>query len=431
MTYIQAIEYIKSCYSPSVKHGHDTLLAVLRELGSPQEGLKIIHVAGTNGKGSSCAMLASVLKAAGYKTALFTSPHLTSYNERFQINGGAISDESLAHYASRVRAACAAAFGDADSRLSFFELLTAMAFCWFHDERADYAVMEVGLGGELDPTNVIKKPLLSIITAVGLDHTELLGDTLGEIAAAKAGIIKKNCPALLYYQSDLVYNVVKKEAALKRAELFCVKAETEIIGESLGGTVFSAHSELFDYPRVETPLLGGFQVYNAAGVLSALHVLMKTGNAVIPEKAILSGIRKARWPGRFEIISQNPLFVADGAHNMDGVAEFCRSARKYFAGREITVISGMMREKNCGGMINALAGLADNLIITKPSYGSRAAGPEALAAEITRVRKIFAENDYKKAVGLARRITPKNGVIACCGSLYLVGDVRKFVLKGE
>jgi dihydrofolate synthase/folylpolyglutamate synthase len=430
MSFNQAEAYVIGSYRRGAKHKLPLLYAALEFLGNPQDNIKVIHVAGTNGKGTACAMLSSVLRRAGYKTGMFTSPHLESFKERFRINGAEITEAAFADLAGRVKYAGETLFGETFPGFSYFELLTIMAFCWFNDERVDFAVVEVGLGGRLDATNVVKAPLLSVIASISLDHTEFLGDSIEKIAAEKGGIIKKNCPAVLYSQKETVYNVIKVIADSRGSHLFYDRnRRVGILSDSYKGISFSVKSELLDYDRVDLGLSGDYQIDNAMLVLTAFKALSQAHGISISEGDILGGIAETVWPGRFEILSENPLFIVDGAHNIDAVEIFAASARKYFSRNNITLITAMLRDKPYEAMMRVLSGIAGRLVITKPAYAVRAAEPYELYAAISGEDKtIIAEGDYRRAVDIALGLNGENGVILCCGSLYLVGGVREYMI---
>ncbi len=429
MSYDEAVSYVLDSYGPGRKHSSDTVRAVLGALGNPQENLRVIHVAGTNGKGSVCAMISSVLTAAGYKTGFFSSPHLKTFKERFRINNEEISDENFAKYASHVKNASKTVFGNDTDMLSYFELLTVMMFAYFSEQKTDFAVVEVGIGGRLDATNVISSPALSVITSVSIDHTEYLGDTIEEIASEKAGILKKNCPAVLYYQAESVYNVVAEAARKIGASLvYDTDIRTAVAEETYKGICFSIKSKMLDYENIRIRLSGDYQLKNTHTAIIALKTLSEREGIVITEKNIYEGLYDTTWAGRFETVSEKPTIILDGAHNIDAVTTLCSSIRKYFHSKRITLVIGILKDKEYAGMLAELTQLSGNIVLTKPSYDFRAAAPSELYRHIPDKQKIIVtEADYKRALYTARRLTPDDGVIIVAGSLYLIGDVRTYL----
>ena len=428
MDYQQAMAYLANSYGAQYKHNLDFFSGFMASLGHPERRLNIIHVAGTNGKGSTCAMLRHVLTEAGYCTGLFTSPHLVKVNERFTIDGQMIADSELAGYISMVKDA-AEAYGSGAS-LAFFEIMTAIAFCYFADHHVDFAIIEVGMGGRLDATNIIEKPVLSVITAIGLDHTAFLGRTISAITREKCGIIKKNCPVVLYSQAKKVYNIVDEISSIQEAPLHYVdQPEILMLREDLEGSLFSVATPLFAYEGLRISLLGRHQVDNACTVLLAVHALNACG-AAIDEAAVRAGLSKALWPGRMELVSRAPLILLDGAHNPAGISALTTALDAYFAGKPITLIAGMMRDKDCGPMMRRLAESARQMILTKPSGHNRAMEPEELYHMMQDSnKKIILEPDDGRALAIARQMAGPDGVICCAGSLYLIGNMRKIILE--
>lgn len=424
MTYEAAYNYLITSYINGKKHDFDCLKGILTELGSPQEKISIIHVAGTNGKGSACAMLSSVLREAGYSVGMFTSPHLHRFNERFDINGEKISDEDFCKYIEIIKSVTDRSFESGET-LSYFEILTLMGFVYFYDKSVDYLVLETGIGGRHDVTNVIKKPVLSIITAVGLDHMEYLGTTLDSIVYEKSGIIKKNCPTVLYFQSEQVYNTTSEVCRQKASKLYYADGLSfSVLEDGLDGTAFSAVCKYYSYKRVIIRLLGEYQINNACTVLLAVCALNELGVS-ITEKNVLDGLAKTSWAGRMEIVSKKPLMILDGAHNYDAAVVLSHSLENYVKDKSLTMIIGILADKQYVRMVNVLSENADTVILTKPAYAARTLEPSVLYDALEDKRKrIFLEPDYKKAVDLALALAHEDGVICCSGSLYLVGDVR-------
>ena len=416
-----------------LKHHLDALSSFLELFGAPQEKIKIIHVAGTNGKGSTCAMLERVLRCEGYKTGMFTSPHITRYNERFQINGKAVTNAELARLFTLVADAQKTFFADPDETFSFFEILTIMSFIFFHEARVDFLLLETGLGGRLDSTNIIKNPLVSVITSVSFDHAAILGRNISSIAFEKAGIIKKNRPAVLYLNSKDVYNVVEKKAQEQNSKLYFVGSggvSVKIVSRSVEQTCFSAYSPLFSYENIALSLFGDFQLDNAIGVLTVIETLCRESGVVISAAAVKKGLRAVRHPARMEIVSKDPVCIIDGAHNEDGAKAFT-GALEYFSGGRLILIVGILADKPINDIVANLPQTAACLIATKPGAACGYDGEDIAEAflNIGFGGKIIIENNPQKAAETAFKTVEKNDVIAAAGSLYLCGALRGYIKR--
>ena len=342
MTYGEALTYIHSVCWKGSRPGLERITELCQRLGDPQKKLKCIHVTGTNGKGSTCSMLDSILRAAGYKTGLFTSPYVKLFNERMQVGGQNVSDERLAYVTSLVKPH-ADAMEDSPTE---FELITAIAFVLFALEECEIVILEAGMGGRLDSTNVIDKSVLSVITGVALEHTEYLGDTIEKIAFEKANIIKKGCP-ILYGGLDTkndgdAYRVIKSHADTMEAPLFLVDYDRLTVKEStLDGTILDYKA----FKEIHLPLLGLYQPENCAKVLETVSALRSLGLA-IDDTAVRNGLSAARWPARFEKLRKAPLVLYDGAHNPDGVKMASTTLAHYFGTQKINLLTGVMADKD-------------------------------------------------------------------------------------
>ena len=367
MNYTEALDYIHSVNWTFCKPGLERIRALCDALGNPQDTLRFVHVAGTNGKGSFCAMTASVLQAAGYRTGLFTSPYIKVFNERMMVDGEMISNEELAELTAYVRP-IADAMTDKPTE---FELITALAFVYFQRHGCDVVVLEAGMGGRLDSTNIITSPLLSVITGVALDHVAFLGDTVEKIAAEKAGIIKDGTP-ILYGGEDAVAEAViaavatEKSAPYRRVDRIALS----VAHSDLDGTVFSYGG----YEDLRLSLLGLYQPYNAATVLTAVQWLNACGLSIPPD-AVRKGLSAVSWPGRFEVLSRDPLVIFDGAHNAEGIAAAVRSILHYFADKKVYVLTGVLQDKDYHAIAADLAGVASRAFVLTPD------NPRALAGE--------------------------------------------------
>ena len=437
MTYNEAFEYLVSSYTKGKKRSFADLLVFLTPFDNPQEKIPIIHVAGTNGKGSVCAMLAGILRKQGYSVGMFTSPDLHKFNERFVIDGEPITDEEFAKYMAIVKVRSKELFGE--EIVSYFQILTLIAFMYFADKQVDFLLLETGIGGRLDSTNIILKPVLSVINTIDFDHMEILGDTIEQIAAEDCGIIKENCPVVLYKQGDLVYNVVKRHADGKNARLYCPNFyEHEIFLNDLQGMEFCIKTDLYEYKRIKMKLIGEYQISNSATVLTAVEALRESG-IDISEESVLTGLVETVWPGRMEVLEyQGRTIILEGAHNVQGAKSLASNMKVYAKNangekRNVTLLAAVMRDKQYAEIINHVMGIADSAVLTKPAYGVRAADVSALFHAIECENKdgktVITERDFNRALGKAVKLTLPDGIIVCTGSLYLVGDVRA-VVKG-
>ncbi|MCL2169331.1 MAG: bifunctional folylpolyglutamate synthase/dihydrofolate synthase [Defluviitaleaceae bacterium] len=408
MTIEQAQEYLETTYSAGRKKGIGAIRQALSKLGEPHKQLKIIHVAGTNGKGSFCAMMANVLKTAGFRAGMFTSPHLERMNERFSINGADISDADFVRILQMVISVSNEMFGR-DDGFTFFEIFVLIAFVYFHEMSVDFFILEVGIGGRVDATNVVESPILSVIMAIGMDHMEILGDTIEEIAKEKGGIIKKNCPVVLYDDQVLVYNIFSEISGNLNAKIY--------------------HGRDVSMDGMEIGLLGEHQRKNAQVVIAACQALWDMG-VHISFAHIKEGLATSRHAGRMEIISYEPKIILEGAHNLQGAQALAHSMRTIFADVEITLIMGILKDKEHHEIVNTLAPHAGRVIFTKPHYDFKAQQPEVLAAVLEANMENHVVQNCIEALQLAKNLTPTDGIIICTGSLYLIGDIRKF-LRGD
>lgn len=421
MTYSETLEYIHSVSWLGSRPGLERISELCALLGHPEDKLKFIHVAGTNGKGSFCSMLSSVLLRAGYKVGLFTSPYVKCFNERMQINGEMISEDDLARVTSRVRPA-------AESMAQHpteFELITAVAFEYFAEAECDYVILEAGLGGRLDSTNVIKSSVLSVITGVDLDHTAILGDTVEKIAAEKAGIIKRGCPVILGDGVESAKEVIKQTAAALEAPLCEVDyGKLSEVCFSLDGTDFA-----FDGVRYTLGLLGEYQTRNAAVVLTAVDALRRAGLHVSSD-AVRSGLESARWPARFERLSNTPTVIYDGAHNPQGIDAAVRNIKLLLGEEKVCALVGVMSDKDHSVMTKALSHIASRVFTVTPD-NPRAMDASLLAEEfraegVNAVSFATVEEGVRAAMESALHTgTP----LVCLGSLYMYAEVSAAVEK--
>lgn len=421
MTYEEALEYIHGISWTFCKPGLDRTLELCAALGNPQNGLKFIHVAGTNGKGSFCSMLDAVLRTAGYRVGLYTSPYINVFNERMRVNGVNIPNETLAEITEYVRP-IAEKMSDKPTE---FELITAIAFEYFKREECDVVILETGMGGRLDSTNVIKTPILSVITGIALDHVAFLGDTVDKIAAEKAGIIK-TAPVLFGGEDSVARAVIAKRA--EECGVPLIEPDYSLIENlqaDLRGTRFSYRN----HKDVRINLLGLYQPKNAALVLEAVDALEVLGMP-IDEKDVLRGLENAAWPARFEIVNHSPLIIFDGAHNPQGIACATESIAHYFGERKVVVITGVLKDKDYRFIANKLARVASCAFTITPD------NPRALTAceyaDVLRGCGVPATPavSISEAVSLALAQADKRGdAIVCLGSLYTYGDITAEIAR--
>ena len=415
MDYREALQYIDGVSWLGSRPGLERVAALLHRLGDPQEKLRFVHIAGTNGKGSCAAMTASVLRAAGYRTGLFTSPYLFRFNERMQINGEPIGDEELAALVTQIRPIADAM----EDHPTEFELMTAVALLWYLRERCEIVVLEVGLGGRLDATNVIGAPEAAVIMNIGLDHTAVLGDTVEQIAAEKAGIVKPGCAVALYPQTPEAEAVVRERceavgASLRMADLTQLQGEFD----SLEGQVFRYRGASY-----AIPLLGEHQLRNAAVVLEVAEILREKGWK-LPHEAVEHGLYAVSWPARFELLRAEPPFVVDGGHNPQCAMTVAESLLRYFPDRRRVLLVGVLADKDYEGLFDILDVAADAYFCVTPA-SARALPADRLAAFLSRYGKpVTVCPDIPAGVEAASAAAGEDGVACAVGSLYMAGAVR-------
>ena len=419
MDYEEALDYIAQTNWRGSKPGLERITQLCGLLGNPHKGMKFIHVAGTNGKGSVCAFLSSILYKAGYKVGLFTSPYIEVFNERMQINGRNIPDEELARITEYIRP-----YADSMEDLpTEFELNTAIALEYFKRNSCDIVILEAGMGGELDSTNVIDSPELAIIMHIALDHTAELGNTIEEIAKTKAGIIKPGCRVVLYKQEEKAADIIRSRCEAVGAELFVSEPEElEWIDADINRQIFRSRS----FGTLAIPLIGSYQLENAAAALKAVEVLRRRGWH-ISTNSVTDGLESTRWPGRFEVIRHRPLFIVDGGHNVDGISAAAESLERIFKEEKIILIFGVMADKNYDEMLDRILPHASEVLCVAPNNEralpadelARAAAEKGVHAESFGSIGEAVDAAYEKA----KRVLP----ICAAGSLYMVGDIKKYV----
>lgn len=412
----QAIAYIHSvCWKGSIP-GLGRTQELLKKMGNPEKKLKFVHIAGTNGKGSTAAMTASILSKAGYRTGLYTSPYIYRFHERIQVDGVEISDEDLTEITEYVKPL-------ADSMAQSpteFELVCCIAFEYFYRKKCDIVVLEVGMGGAWDATNVIEVPEVAVITNIGLDHTEYLGDTVEKIAETKSGIFKPHGHAVVYRSTPSV------EAVYERV---CAERDVTLRKADFDGLVLKAHTlegQVFDCgsrKNLMLPLLGDHQLHNASVVLSIADTLIGEGWK-ISEQNIYDGIRDVRWPGRFDIVCRKPLFIIDGGHNPQCIEALVKNIRDYLAGKKVIALTGVLADKDYADMYKPVMPLVDRFVcITPPN--PRKLEAEQLARYLRQAgAQAQASESILDGVKQAMDLAGEDGVVLCFGSLYSIGGIR-------
>ena len=415
MTIQETLSYIHKVSWLGSVPGLSRTRELLRRMGNPEKKLKFVHIAGTNGKGSTAAMTASILQQAGCRTGLYTSPYIISFNERMQVNGQNIPDETLSEITQWIRPMA----DSMEDHPTEFELVTCIAMEYFAREGCDIVVLEVGMGGEFDATNVIEAPEAAVIVNVGLDHTQVLGNTLEEIAHAKAGIIKPGCDCVLYGQTAGVEAVIQKACAEAHAPLHRADIrDLTLLEHGLDGQTFNWKQ----YERLHIPLLGEHQLHNACTVLTIIETLRARGWK-ISDAAVRAGLDKVYWPGRFQLAGRDPLFIIDGGHNPQCLDALVQAFRDYLPGRKITFLNGCMADKDYGDMFRDLAPFASEFVTVTPQ-NPRALKAAELAEHLRRYNlPVTPCNTVAEGVNTAIEHAGTDGVVCACGSLYMIGDI--------
>lgn len=425
------VAYINTPRWQESRMGLDRIARLMAQLGNPQDALRVVHVAGTNGKGSTCAYVSSVLQAAGYKTGLFTSPYIIEFADRIRIDGRNVSADALMEATLEVREVAEAM----DDHPTEFELMTAVAFVAFKRAGCEFAVVEVGLGGRLDSTNVLSHPEVCVLASISLDHTSLLGDTVEAIAREKAGIIKRGAKVVSARQEAGAARVIADAAAQLDVPVTWVDADSIRDGGIEGGSAQGAGpARAFSYgpfDGLSTRLLGSYQPQNAALAIEACLALRARGFA-ISDEAIRRGIAEARWPGRFEIVSRNPTFIVDGGHNPQGARVLADSLKSAFPGRKAAFLVGVLADKDYPAMLREVLPLGESFVCIQPP-NPRALSAQDLATAIDWAAKglpacevagrVHIAKDIADGVARVRELAGADGLVCAFGSLYSIADI--------
>lgn len=430
MNYEEAIQFIHSTYKFGSKLGLQNITKLTELLGNPQDTYKIIHVAGTNGKGSTSNMIHDVLMASGYKTGLFISPFLEEFTERIQINKQHINKESLARITESVKEKIDIMISEGYNHPTEFEVVTAIGFKYFQEQKIDFLVLEVGLGGRFDATNVVTNTLVSVITSISYDHMEYLGDTLEKIAFEKAGIIKENSNTVIYPQEKNIVNTIKEVAKNKNSSVYETYKENivKVKGDLTGQWFKYLKNDVFNLPDVKMNFLGEHQLYNALTALRALEIVKDAGYN-ITEESIYEGFRSCRFAGRFEILRENPVIVLDGGHNINGIEYFSKAVKENFKNNKIILFFGMLKDKNPEDVLSYILPLCEEVYTLTPN-NPRAMKASDLAELIRKHSelKVTPLSDYNEIIPIINNIS-RNEYIAFVGSLYMIGEVRTLINK--
>ena len=444
MTFLETQEYLNSFVNYEIltdfSYKDDFRLERIQDflssIDNPQKDLKCIHIAGTKGKGSTCAFIAYILRRAGFKTGLYTSPHLESFRERIRVFDpnsskvedfeGMISEADICEYVERLKPAIEKFIKESKwKRLSFFEVFTALSFLHFKDSNVDFAVLETGMGGRLDATNTVD-PLVCGITPISLEHTQRLGNTLEAIAVEKAAIIKnKNQIVICAQQPKEVLDVIKKRCQEFDAKLYLLGKDIffEETLSDINGQVFNCFDSFSEHTYLKISLLGYHQLINAALAVGVVDSL-KLHNIVISSDAVKKGLDETSWPGRFEIIQKDPFVILDGAQNIASAKALKDIIKKIFGAQKVILVLGIMQDKDIKGICRELESISKNIILTKAD-SPRAAEPKKMSGFFKDKRDIKLASSVKEAIELSKSISQKNDIILATGSLYVVGEARK------
>lgn len=427
MNYNEAINYIENTGKFAMNLGLGRIERLCELAGNPEKDLKVIHVAGTNGKGSTTAFISSILISQGHRVGIYTSPYIERFTERIKINNDEISEKEIARLVTEISSDIERVELEGLERPTEFEVITACAFKYFKEQQVDFVILEVGLGGRFDATNIVN-PLLSVITTISYDHMNILGDTLGKIAFEKAGIIKRDRPVVFYPQEKEAMDVLLSQAESKNASVKLVSdISYEVIQDSVDGIIFNAFGNK-EYKNLILNMTGSYQVMNALTALKAIETLIEEGVSV-GNRAIYEGFAAAKWPGRFEIIYREPYIVLDGGHNVQGIEVLVSALKKYFPDKIIRIVCGMLKDKKYNEMVEMLTEIGDAFIAV------RANSPRALSAEELKTaiekngKNAEAAESINEGVKRALEISKKDEVLVFCGSLYMIGEVRGMLKK--
>ncbi len=428
MKYEEAMKYITEVGNFGSNYGLERTYKLLEHLGNPERDLKLIHIAGTNGKGSTTSMITEILMGEGYKVGMYTSPFIEEFEERIQINRNNIPKESLAILMDEIKVAVDKVIEAGYNHPTEFEIITVLMLLYFKKENIDFGVIEVGLGGTLDSTNVIK-PIIQVITSISFDHTNLLGNTLDKIAREKAGIIKRGIPTVIYPQQEEVLKVIKNKCFEMDSELYIANNENlkfkNIVNLDKPYQLLKYNNEI----DILLPLLGEHQIINLSVAMQAIEVLNSKNIIDISIANIVKSIKNVSWKGRLEVLSNNPYVVIDGAHNIQGIKTLSRNIKKYFKYENLYLILGILADKDVEEMIKIITPMAKKVYSVTPN-SIRGELAESLKDEVSKFNKnCKAFDKYEEAYLEALNDASEKDLILASGSLYMIGDMRKIIRK--
>jgi dihydrofolate synthase/folylpolyglutamate synthase len=425
MTYQETLDKIHSFQKFGSRLGLERMTRLMELLGNPQETMKVIHVAGTNGKGSVCRYLYSVLQENGYKAGLYTSPFLERFTERMECSGAEISEEDLIRYTEKVLNTVNVMLAEGMESPTEFELITAVAFLYFSEQEVDFLVLEVGLGGAGDSTNMVSKPVISVITSISYDHMEYLGDTLEKIAVEKAGIIKPGVPVVSNVEDEKAAAAIRKIAGEKGSRIYEVgSAICDITEKSVDSYIFDAEILGTEYRNLSITMIGDHQIGNAICALTVLEVLRKESLAQLDMGKLYSGFKKAKQTGRFEILSKEPFVIIDGAHNEAGAESLKSVMQEHFPDSRILMVTGMLADKDIEKLLDQFVMIADDFIATEPDNPRKLSAFDLCGQIQKRGKSCAAIEDPERAFRYAGKLSSSYDVTVYAGSLYLIGKIR-------
>lgn len=435
-SYIDAVEWINSLIPFGIRPGLERIERMMERFGNPHRRLKFIHVAGTNGKGSSCAFLSSTLKECGYNVGMFTSPYITKFTNRFQFNGEDIPEETLLNLVNRIAPVAKEIAASEWGSPTMFEVSTALAILYFAEEcYPDVVVWETGLGGRMDVTNLVT-PIVSLITNVGMDHTDILGDSLEEIAREKAGIIKPGVPVVSCASQSSVMAVLRETAKEKGSTLYLLGEQFHYERSDLSGRTQSIQfNGPFRAIDLELSMLGEHQCANAAGAMMVLEILRQYMAFVLEDEQVLVGFKNTFWAGRLEQVSNQPRIILDGAHNPEGAEALARSLPEAFSYRKLNLMMGMLANKHHREYLEHILPIVDTLILTEPDFRKKM-DADSLYQLVDQMRKdmakadleVIVERDWKRALAMLQARTEREDLGVVTGTLYMISDVRATLL---
>ncbi len=425
MTYQETLDKIHGFQKYGSRLGLERMTRLLELLGNPQETMKVIHVAGTNGKGSVCRYLYTVLQENGYKAGLYTSPFLERFTERMECGGSEISEEDLIFYTEKVLNKVDLMLKEGMESPTEFELITAIAFLYFSEQNLDFLVLEVGLGGTGDSTNTVSRPVISVITSISYDHMEYLGDTLEKIAVEKAGIIKPGVPVVFNVDDEKAAAAIRRIAEEKGSRIYEVNINTcDIKERSVDCYAFDTEILGTEYRNLSISMIGDHQIGNAICALTVLEVLRKENLAKLDMGKLYSGFRKAKQTGRFEILSKDPFVIIDGAHNEAGAESLRVVMKEHFPDSRILMVTGMLADKKIDKLLDKFEAIADDFIATEPDNPRKLSAIDLCGQIQNRGKSCAAIEDPERASRYAGKLSSSYDVTLYAGSLYLIGKIR-------